>query len=262
MLKVIATVLACLLVSACGGYLQDETAAAPTECPVVGQTLDTNGARLEGVAVSVQLDGARHEAVSDAAGRWRIVMPVAYPYPRQFAGTAKKEGYSPSPVVFKTTGACPAAADGSVRLRALTVADVVFPLGEGVTHLGDDVFTGDVNSQLQLPSSGLQWSDAFTYTDSMRAQFTSLCVTMLARGVQSARQNVIQVAREDGTPVERLLMNDTDAAGGYTDASHCFSLAPFRAGDRVVVTIESGNGGLSVLDYDDFEFLSVVGSLN
>ena len=90
MTKLLAAVLACLLVSACGGYLQDEAAAVPTECPVVGQALDTGGARLEGVAVTVQLDGARHEAVSDAAGRWRIVMPAAYPYPTQFAGTAKK----------------------------------------------------------------------------------------------------------------------------------------------------------------------------
>ena len=94
MTKLLAAVLACVLVSACGGYLQDEAAAVPTECPVVGQALDTGGARLEGVAVTVQLDGARHEAVSDAAGRWRIVMPAAYPYPTQFAGAPGAASWS------------------------------------------------------------------------------------------------------------------------------------------------------------------------
>jgi hypothetical protein len=56
-------------------------------------------------------------------------------------------------------------------------------------------------------------------------------------------------------------MSDSDLSGGYSEASYCFSLTPFTAGDRIDVTIESGNDGLGGQDYDDFEFVSVVGSL-
>jgi hypothetical protein len=256
----VTAIAACVLLSACGGFLQEEAAPVAQDCVVGGVVQDIQSQPLEGVSVAVQLDRL-YEATTDASGRYEFVIPPASAYLAQFAGTATMDTYLPKPVVFKRTGACPAALEQPLVMRQLVASDILFPQGIAVTHLGDDVFAGEVNSQLQVSASGLQWSDGFTYTGEMQAQYTRLCVSFQARGVQSSlKEDTISLSRNgDGQVVESLRMSDTDSSGDYTEASYCFSLAPFTAGERIDVTIASGNGGLP--DYDDFEFVSVVGSL-
>ena len=257
MLKFVAAAAVCMVISACGGYLQDEDALP--DCAVGGVVRDEAAAPLEGVAVAVQIGDSRYDATTDAAGAYQFVMPRNFSYPSRFAGTATKQGYLPQAVLFSRSGtACPAAGSQTLQLNALRESDIVFPSGAGVTHLGDDVFTGDINSQLQVPSTGMQWTDGFTYTDAMKTQYSRLCVSFLARGVQAIRQNTIAVSRGSETgATEMALMAETDPAGDYTQASYCFSLAPYAGGERVSVTIAAGNNG-GLMDYDDFEFLSAV----
>jgi hypothetical protein len=260
LLKWVAIALtASALLGACGGYLEDEE--LPSDCIVSGIVQDDAAQPLADARVTVEVVNMVLEATTDASGRYELTMPVALAYPAKFAGTATKGGYLPQPVVFSRSGvSCPTVDGASTQLRALSERDIVFPAGVGVTHLGDGVFTGDINSQLQVPTSGVVWTDGFTRTGATQQQYGRLCVSFLARGVQAVRQNTISVAREGQPAAEATLMTDTDPNGNYSQASYCFSLAAFAADDRINLTITAGNSG-SLLDYDDFEFVSVIGTL-
>jgi hypothetical protein len=251
-----------LLTMACGGGSDDSLDGEPiyfTE----GRVTDSASAPISGAEVSVVLDTRKFAATTDGNGIYRLKLPQNFSYPSSFVGVVKKSGYLPNLLYFGSSGGKPTTSSStSFTLATATDADVVFEKGLFVTHLGDDSFGGSANSQLQVPASGLAWFDKFAYTAAMKSKYRTLCLSMTARGVQSQSSNndLISVSA-DGAPGTYAVqtLTDTDVAGGYSGLGNCFDVSRFLDGTPVQVQINSGTRNGS--DYDDFEFINVVGKL-
>ena len=251
-----------IAIAACGGGGESGIDGNPAFV-TSGKWVDQSGNPIAGATVAVQLDKL-YAVTTDASGGFELKIPQDYAYPRYFAGSISKTGFLPSPIFFEFNGQSQtSSAQGkSVSTRATTDADVVYASGIGVTHLGDDSFAGSANSQLQIAASGTFWIDKFVISPEQKAKYNQLCVSIVARGVQSSsREDLISLSK-NGAPGTYLVstLGDSDADGAYSQLSNCFSLSSFAAGDTIQLQINSGNKRGS--DYDDFEFINVLGLLS
>ena len=229
-----------------------------------GKWVDGAGAPIAGALVQVELDKV-YSTVTGGDGAFTLKTPQNYGYPRYFAGSISKLGYLPTPIFFESNGTSfSSSVQGkAVATRTSTEADVVFSTGIGVTHLGDDSFSGGANSGLQLVASGLVWLEKFALTGSQKQKYKTLCVQMLARGVQSISSKDYVSISLNGQPgtYEVQQMSDSDPAGSFSAQQYCFGITRFAADSIIQVQINSGNDDGRRSDRDDFEFTNVLGQL-
>ena len=194
--------------------------------------------------------------------------------PTNFVGTVGKAGYLPGTVFFKYVGGQlqpSAAGSNNVALVPLVQgADVVFPAGLTIVHVGDGTFEGPANTQFQVPVSGLSWNDNFTPTPLQIATYTKLRVTLFARGVETTGltaycneivlgDNLIGGNISGG---ERQPLTATAVDGSFTQITFTFNLPTNTSGAPVHLQILSGKKcDNAASDNDDFEVVSVVGKL-
>jgi hypothetical protein len=241
-----------------------------------GQITDfTNGASIAGAQVDIPLKSTNPQVTSTADGRYSLSLPQSG-LPQFLAGTVNKAHYLPGTVLFQYTNGQlqPLSADSNnVALVPVQDMDVVFFNGLSVTHLGDAAFTGVANSQFQVPASSLIWNDSFNLTAAQKQAYSSLKVTLYARGVESATPslfcdqivlgNTIDAGTGKVTGVTPQILKPSNSDGSFTKIEHVFLLSDLAADQVAHLQILSGKQCANpASDYDDFEIATVMGELS
>lgn len=168
--------------------------------------------------------------------------------PEQFAVAATRAGYTP--------GAASMAADDALNGRRMTIA--LDPILESVIaleaeprvhHLGNDSFSGRVNSQFQKPSEGTRYTQTFTLRpDQLLPPTARAELRMLAKGAQLDNQVII-----NGRRLSVHLTGSPDD-GSYGPIRLPIPLGALRPGDN---TLEIQAVQRQGTDIDDFEFINI-----
>ena len=116
-------------------------------------------------------------------------------------------------------------------------------------HIGDDNYTGDPNSQLQIPAEGIRLSFAFNLSG---IPVSMPFIRFYARGIQ--RRTEIKI---NGITVDRLADSDPDGdLSRYSGQLTANPATVFRIGTNLI-TIETVYDS-SIDDWDDIEFCSML----
>jgi hypothetical protein len=226
-----------------------------TEVLPNGQRQPLAGANLK-VEVTGFTGARAYSANTDSAGRWSIDFGTNKNLPPTFAGVFTKEGYKPSPVIFSAT-------NGQVnggRIDAVTNQKQEFDLdvinGSSIIHLGDSSFGGFVNSELQVPTSGISFSWGLQNVPArLIRNYDKLCILFVARGVQMSSGNANFINFDGKTQP----LSDSPTDGGFGFQKNCFSTSNIASGENLRLSISSGTRGGT--DFDDFEVLSLSAQL-
>ena len=258
-----------------GGSGGSATSNSNQSLNISGQVTDANnGSSVSDAQVDIPLKSIDLQGNSNGDGRYSINLPQSG-LPQFLAGTVNKANYLPGTVFFKySNGQLQSlyADSNNVALVPIQDKDVVFLNGLSVAHLGDGEFGGVANSQLQTPVSGLVWSDSFNLSAAQKGAYTSLEVTLYARGVESATPNFycdqivlgnhIDIVTDKVTGVMPQTLTTSAPDGSFTKIAHVFSLRDLAADDVAHLQILSGKQcANNASDYDDFEIATVIGEL-
>lgn len=231
---------------------------------VSGIVLGESNRAIKNAKISIVLDNVEYSTQSKDNGTYTLKLPQGYNYPAYFSGIVQAEGYKPKTLLlsYNNDQLYIDEASNDPILKKLQEQDVIFFNGLKVIHLGDDSYNGAANSQFQVRSQGLSWTDSFIYTEAQKSKYDEICISLMGRGIQSTssvqkHNNKIYISKKgvSNTSVIQILSNSAES-GEYTQIEHCFSLNSFSSNDAIAVTIES-NAGL--LDYDDFEMINITG---
>jgi len=108
-------------------------------------------------------------------------------------------------------------------------------------HLGDDEYSGTINSKFQMATEGTAYSRSFT-AGSLQL-YTKATLTITHRGVQ--RADPIKI---NGQQISSGWNSPSDGSLGTTIIS--FNIGILQAGANALTITASSSSG----DYDDFEF--------
>jgi len=229
-----------------------------------GVITDTAGTPIENATVSVPLKDKVYSGNTNRTGEYTLTLPQTAMAPR-FAGTLKISGFKSETLVCDFSGDDLICSGTSPKMMPTTEADIVFPKGLTVIHLGDDSYAGSANSQLQVRASGLIFEDSFNLTQAQLSKYRYLTVSMYARGVQTASthtSNEIALGTrsdfESGKVANTQSFAETAADGSFTPVSYRFDLSSLSPGE-IILRINSSKH--STGDYDDFEVTNITGKL-
>ncbi len=211
----------------------------------------STGKPLPGASVRLVLpDREPATATSDSTGRYRLFVPEV---PSFFALSTSHEGYVPG---SKNVDA--AMLEGTTLTLDFNLAPasrdtVAIEAVPDVHHLGDNAFSGSINSQFQKESEGARYEAKFLLRpDQVPPHVTSATVELLAKGVQ--RRHTIRI---NGTVLDDRL-EDAPDDGSFGEFSAAFDPSILRAGRNTFEIIAKPSSS----DIDDFEFVNVRIRLN
>jgi len=117
-----------------------------------------------------------------------------------------------------------------------------------VHHLGDNAFSGRINSQFQKRSEGAHFSAIFTLSaQQLPPHYEEATVTMLVKGVQMSHR-----IRINGQVIDERL-DDAPSDGSFGVFSVELDPALLREGRNRIEILASSRGD----DVDDFEFVNL-----
>ena len=212
-----------------------------------GQVVDAaTGKPIYGATVFLDLEtGDRSSALTGPQGRYRLYAPEL---PDFFALSASADGFIPitANVASDDIRGTTWAQDFTLSPKDENVI-VVEPVPE-VHHLGNDQFTGSVNSQFQKDSEGEVFTTGFEMPAGVtRSTAATAEVRMLAKGVQCPHDIVINGV----TLEERVPLSPRD--GSFAEIRAAFDPAILTPGsNRVTIQAVRCRG-----DLDDFEFVNL-----
>lgn len=258
----------------------DATGACVTNCVQLnGSVTDANGAPIQNANVAVQLRSGVFEGSTNGQGQYAVDFPKD-DLPLFFTAYVAKQGYIPKaiPLAFQNGTLLTINGSNNVQTRTTSIEDVVYAKGTGLTHLGDDVFGGTENSQFQLPAHSEFWVDSFNLTPQQRSAYTTLTVSIKAKGLQcsSVVTNVYgsDASGQNVGPVPAQVLGGSPVDGSFGTVTKVFSLVPGIQPGAVYLFIRSDPGNPQTVstagpstvcqngDRDDFEFIEVVGRLS
>lgn len=262
--------LAALLLPGCGtdsagpGDEGQQSAAAPVR--FTGSIDDERtGEPIAGAVVEVVVGEQTFTERTDADGRFDFAIRVdaaALPEWTALVAWVDDDFFLPEAVFY--AGLAPGAepAPAVIRLATTGVADMV--LQRSLVHLGDDNFSGAINSQLQAPTHGTSLAVEFDLLAEQLDQGGWLTVSMALRGAQctGANGNQVYLGRvgeipPDGDP--RLLgLGQSADDGSFSTAAFTWDLSAYAPGDRLEFVVISSDG-CNPGHWDDFELLEVIG---
>ena len=115
-------------------------------------------------------------------------------------------------------------------------------------HLGDDHYSGSVNSQLNMSTEGITYNRSFTVN--MTQPFTKATLSITHRGVE--KDNPIKI---NGKVVCSEWDSPSDGSMGTTTIS--FDISILKAGANTISITSLKEGDFWSTDYDDFEFTNI-----
>jgi hypothetical protein len=240
---------------------------------LTGSVTDQNGAPVPDAKVAVQLGGGEYATTTNASGGYSVEFPLT-DLPTYFSGYAYKIGYVPKaiPLIFSSGTVFTVNSSNNVETQTTTGNQVVFEKGVNLIHLGDDTIDGLAATQFQIVPIGDTWTDTFTLTSQQKSSFSTLTITLEARGVEcsSAVIRLVETATQTGPPQQKL--DATPLNKSFATLTNSFSLQSIPAGSVTLIiqsnTITSqttptiSGGTCPVGGKDDFEFIQVVGTLS
>ncbi len=226
------------------GFMDDE---ALDRGVVRGRVLDAESAMpLGGALVRLDLAGrAPLIAVTRDDGRYTL---RPGPVPEHIALIATREGYEPASVSVPTQRLVSGVVERDIVLSRETLDEVALERRPEVHHLGNNEFTGRINSQFQRRSEGLVYRATFTLTREQIDRATPIVyLRLLAKGAQAPNP-----VRINGHRLSRYL----------TDSPRDGSFGAWQAPVRREWLVE-GENTLEIRsvrgesDLDDFEFVNI-----
>jgi hypothetical protein len=210
---------------------------------VVAQT--TSSKPIPGASIAIRLAGALYQASTDQTGRVDIPIPGSVALPDYVVVTVDHSSYMPEAVTVSggqnasvtRTVTC-TTSPGKVLLREVRLH-----------HLGDNHFTGDPNSQLQMSSEGTVMKFQFTLSS---VPSTMPYLRLYGRGIQYTTRikvNGVQVSSLSNSPTNGDLGCYSGLLGG-TASSALHTGVNTLAFETVYDS--------SISDYDDIEFCSLL----
>ncbi|MDA3441401.1 carboxypeptidase-like regulatory domain-containing protein [Acinetobacter bereziniae] len=263
--KVIFLMITISVLAGCGGGGEGNQNIDGAVWSTSGKVIDDAGNPIAGAEVSVKLNDVKYSVKTDNNGNYRLKTPQDYDYPQFFAGIIKADHYKPVTVLFSYTNNHLGVdtKTSNPTLKKLQETDIIFFNGLDIIHLGDNQFTGSVNSQLQIKAQGKVWIDHFIYSDLLKSKYDNICISFMGRGFNSIKDgsnDPISLSNngQPGTYIVKILP-DSAENGSFSQYKECFSLSSFKAGDKIQLQINSlpKNG-----DFDDFEMINMFGELS
>ncbi len=206
----------------------------------------TTGEPLPGAEVRLVLpDRAPISITAGADGRYKLRVPEV---PDFFALSASHEGYLPqtqnidAAMLHGTTLAV------DFNLTPASEQLIALEPVPDVHHLGDNAFSGSINSQFQQESEGDRYQESFVLTPRQIPPFYNRCqLRMMVKGVQ--RRHRIEI---------NGIILDTHLDHSPRDGSFGEFIAPIdddilHTGDNTITIIASPSDS----DIDDFEFVNI-----
>ncbi len=196
---------------------------------------------------AVRLDLADREdliATTDRAGRFGLSVDEI---PDNAALTATRDGYAPGAVNIAEAD-LESGDDIVIRLRRLDPYLIVLEQTPEVHHLGDDAFTGRINSQFQRESEGLSLEMDFELNEThARLRVRGAELRLFVKGTQL--DNTVRInGRRIG------ILEESPGDGSFGEQALAIPSGTLRLGTN---TIELRSVDSPGTDHDDFEFVNV-----
>ncbi|MGB0717222.1 MAG: carboxypeptidase regulatory-like domain-containing protein, partial [Phycisphaerae bacterium] len=201
----------------------------------------------------VRLDLADRENIrvsTDADGRFELYPP---PLPDFFALSASAEGFLPDTVNVPRAMVMGKTLSRDFNLTRMENPIIALEADPRVHHLGDDDFSGRINSQFQRDAEGSRIEMNFELSESdirasgLRRGDDDVTLTMMVKGVQLVHRLFVNDQLLD----ERL--EDSPANGSFGEFTTTFPRSWLRLGENSFEIRASRRGN----DVDDFEFVNV-----
>jgi len=157
---------------------------------------------------------------------------------------AYKEGYHPSTQTLKIGSADSYSVD--FMINPIKANEVVLEIEPKVHHLGDDSYSGSVNSQFQKKTEGTSFSKSFDISSAQYNNYGKATLKFKAKGIQSGGQLLVNS--------ERYNLSSSPSDGSYTTYTIELEKIDYKQGNNSLQVISKSSGS----DYDDFEFSNIV----
>jgi hypothetical protein len=228
------------LANAVGGVVD---ALIPVEFTILtGRVRDAEGEPLEGVNVAVSLRQQTFDTLTDTDGDFELTLPGEN-LPNNFLVLLTRDdllpqglnvNYDDETILIVNTNLVPATSDFYV------VGEV-----DALTHLGNDEYTGSINSQFQKSTDGIHYQTSFNLTPA-QASANDVELRLLAKGLQRDNPLIVNDQRIG-------FLNQSATSGAFSET--VFPIPNALLATNNTLQIESHYDGS---DYDDFEFARIV----
>lgn len=229
----------------------------PKGMPTSGRIIDQDTGKLIGGAtikvayqdeygVDKSIVVVSSESTIDAAGN-NYFMYLPYYLPDNVAISVNMTGYIPASLnVIVDQNLAQQGQYRIVNFDLVPVSDKIVVVDNQLHHLGDDYFSGAVNSQFQLSSEGLQYSKSFTIDEQQLSKYSNALLVITTKGCQYQNQMTL-----NGQAVGALCCSSSD--GSFGTLQWDFDVSLLKAGANQI-TVNAGFDD----DYDDFEFIDIM----
>ncbi len=219
----------------------------PPTNAIGGRVTDArSGDPIEGARVRLDLsENDTVTEVTDAHGDYALTIPNV---PDHFAISTSFDGYVPASVDISKDAIRERSLTVNFKLRRIDLSTVALEAVPDVHHLGDDRFSGSVNSQFQKRSEGGTYEVEFELSELQLSPHMSQCeLTMLTRGVQMPHAIYFNGRR---SPL-RIANSPRDGSFGLYRAE--IDIRWLLPGENTFGIRARSRGN----DIDDFEFVNV-----
>jgi len=201
---------------------------------------------LAGATVVLDLaDDAAVTATTDEAGFYDLSVPAV---PDFFAVSASAERYLPASANVSAAAVNTSTVQVNFFLRPEGLDEVAIETTPDVHHLGDDRFTGSVNSRFQKRAEGDVYAAEFTLSErQVPPYYTRAELSMLAKGIQLRHRLFVNGHRLPGRPPH------SPRDGSFGECRIPFDADCLRPGVNILEFRANNRRG----DVDDFEFVNI-----
>jgi len=219
-----------------------------TEMRSYSFSVSRNNSPLSNSRVSIATENQDYSVETDNEGNCQINIPNTVALPEYVIATIDHNGIRP--YALSVSGAINA--KSNIPMNCQNVPSRVLVKQVALHHLGDDIYNGSENSQLQLPAEGSEKSLTFTLT-SIPGSMPRLRI--YTRGVQRTGQIQIN-GRIVGTLNESALNGDLSLWDFQLNAAGSSLSQIFRIGNNVLKIKPGLSGGSDT--WDDIEFCALL----
>ncbi len=217
-----------------------------TEMRTYNFTVSRSNSALANSSVSIQTKDQNYAATTGNDGKCKINIPNSVSLPSYTVVTIDHSSIKP----YCLTVSGEFNANSSIPINCTNVPSIVRFREVAVHHLGNDLYDGSANSQLQLPTEGLERS--FSYTLPATPGIMPR-IQIYARGIQTGAKifcngiatGILNNSASNGD----LSLYDSQLIGNASTI--------FHAGNNII-TIKTGATGNSSDPWDDIEICGLL----
>lgn len=222
---------------------------------ITGNIKNSNGLAVSDINVKfeylVEGEEKSSTAVTDGSGNYSIKTDKSI-FDESSETTyliyAYKEGYHPSTQTLKVGSTDNYTVD--FVINPIKANEVVLEIEPKVHHLGDDSYSGSINSQFQKNTEGISFSKTFDITPSQYNDYEKAILQFEAKGIQDNDNKLLINSRS-------YILSTSPTDGSYQSYSIELEKSTYQEGSNNL-SITSGITNADGSDYDDFEFANIV----